>query len=197
MFRKFRYKILMFILSLGCTPRQDSQAQTSSISSSSMSKAPVSFYSLKATTLDGKTFEFEQLRGKKVLLVNTASECGFTPQLQELQKLHEQYGQKVTVLGFPCNQFGGQEPGSSAEIGAFCKKNYGVTFQLFEKVEVKGKSVHPVYQWLSTKAQNGKSDESPSWNFGKYLISENGEWMEFFGSGTSPISPKIVDKIVR
>ncbi len=145
-----------------------------------------SFYDFNMTALDGEEIDFSQYKGKKVLLVNTASKCGYTPQYEDLQWLHENYGDKVAVLGFPANNFGGQEPGSNEEIAGFCKKNYGVTFQMFEKIEVVGKNQHPLYQWLTNPEKNGWNDQAPSWNFCKYLIDENGVLVKFFGSGVNP-----------
>lgn len=155
------------------------------------------FYSFKVKSLDGDTIDFARYKGKKVLIVNTASKCGFTPQYEELQKLHTQYGDKVAVLGFPCNQFGGQEPGTSQEIESFCQKNYGVTFQLFEKVDVKGDHQHPLYKWLTHKSENGWNDKVPSWNFCKYLVNEKGELVNFFGSTVSPTGSKITEEIAK
>jgi glutathione peroxidase len=125
--------------------------------------------------------------------VNTASRCGYTPQYEDLQKLHELYSEDLTILGFPSNNFMGQEPGTNEEIVAFCKKNYGVTFQMFSKIDVKGKQQHPVYQWLSTKELNGWNDKSPSWNFCKYLIDEEGNLVKFLKSGHDPLSEEIID----
>ncbi|MDX5346839.1 MAG: glutathione peroxidase, partial [Hymenobacteraceae bacterium] len=125
------------------------------------------FYNFKMPLLDGTEVDFSKLKGKKVLLVNVASECGYTPQYKELQQLHEQYKDKVQVLGFPANNFGGQEPGSSDQIAEFCEKNYGVTFPVFEKISVKGDDQHPLYKWLSEQA-----GQEPTWNFNKYLLDE-------------------------
>ncbi len=155
------------------------------------------FYSFKITSLDGELIDFSRYKGKKVLIVNTASKCGFTPQYEDLQNLHSQYGDKVTVLGFPCNQFGGQEPGSSEDIGSFCRKNYGVTFQMFEKTDVKGSNQHPLYQWLTDKKQNGWNDKAPTWNFCKYLVNEKGELTHFYPSTVNPTSSKIVDDLLK
>jgi glutathione peroxidase len=124
--------------------------------------------------------------GQKVLIVNTASECGYTPQYEDLQALHEQFGGKVTVLGFPANNFGGQEPGSNLQIAQFCKKNYGVSFQLFEKIDVVGKNTAPLYAWL--EKQTGKV---PTWNFCKYLIDENGKVVQFFPSAVNPMDEQV------
>lgn len=151
------------------------------------------FYTFKLKAIDGTVIDFAKYKGEKVLIVNTASECGYTPQYKELQKLHETYGSKITILGFPCNDFGGQEPGTATNIQSFCEKNYGVTFQLFDKVAVKGESISPLYKWLTTKTLNGWNEQAPTWNFCKYLINENGELVKFFPSGVSPIGNEIVD----
>ena len=153
---------------------------------------PVDFYSLTANTLDGERFDFEQLRGKRVLIVNTASECGFTPQYKDLQALWEQSNQEeFVILGFPCNDFGGQESGSASEIQSFCSKNYGVTFQMMEKVAIKGDNVHPVYQWLTQKEQNGNSNANVRWNFCKFLANDQGQWTASYLMTTSPLTKEI------
>ncbi len=154
-----------------------------------------SFHSFKMKSIDGQTIDFSKYKGKKVLVVNVASKCGHTPQYADLQKLHEQYGEKVVILGFPANNFMGQEPGSNTEIQDFCKKNYGVTFQLFEKISVKGKDQDPLYQWLSKKELNGHVDQEPSWNFCKYLINEKGEVVKFFDSKVKPMDKEMIDAI--
>ncbi len=155
------------------------------------------FYSFKMTAIDGEEISFEKYKGKKVLLVNVASKCGFTPQYEDLQKLHKMYEGKVTILGFPANNFMGQEPGTNEEIATFCEKNYGVTFQMFEKISVKGKKQHPLYQWLSTKEENGWNDKAPSWNFCKYLVDEKGTLIGFYGSKTKPTDEEIISKIMQ
>ncbi|MCU0437210.1 MAG: glutathione peroxidase [Raineya sp.] len=154
-----------------------------------------SFYDFKMEAIDGKTIDFSQYKGKKVLLVNVASKCGYTPQYEQLQALHEKYGNKVTILGFPANNFGSQEPGTNEEIATFCKKNYGVTFQMFQKISVKGSDMHPLYKWLSDKSQNGWNDQAPSWNFCKYLVNEKGELVKFYGSGVDPIGDEMLKAI--
>ncbi|MDX2306249.1 MAG: glutathione peroxidase [Microscillaceae bacterium] len=155
-----------------------------------------SFYDFKLKSLDGsEEIDFARYKGKKVLLVNVASKCGFTPQYEQLQALHEQHGDQVVILGFPANNFGGQEPGTHEEIATFCKKNYGVSFQLFEKISVKGNDQHPLYQWLSQKDQNGWNDQAPTWNFCKYLISENGELLKFYGSAVDPMGDEMLKAI--
>lgn len=153
--------------------------------------AKTSIYDFKLKTLDGQELSLSKFKGKKILIVNTASECGYTPQYKNLQALHTQYGNKVVVIGFPANNFGGQEPGSSAEIKTFCTKNYGVTFQMMEKISVKGSDMHPLYKWLSSADQNGSCSEAPGWNFCKYLIDEKGAVVKFFSSSTDPLSKDI------
>jgi glutathione peroxidase len=138
------------------------------------------------TSIEGETINFADYKGKKVLIVNVASECGYTPQYQQLQELYENMGNEVVVVGFPCNDFGGQEPGSSEEIQNFCQVRYGVTFPLTEKIMIKGET-HPIYQWLTQKAQNGVKDSSVTWNFCKYLIDEKGQLSGAFASSVSPV----------
>jgi glutathione peroxidase len=159
----------------------------------SASPSTVGFHSLVATDIHGQPFSFSQLKGKKALLVNTASECGYTPQYKELQELHESFGEKgLVIVGFPCNQFGGQEPGGAQQIEAFCQKNFGVTFRMMDKVEVKGQGQHPVYAWLTQKAQNGAMDAEVKWNFHKFLVDGDGQLVLSLGSGVSPLDERIV-----
>ena len=153
------------------------------------------FYGFKMKSLSGEMIDFASFKGKKVLLVNVASKCGYTPQYEDLQKLHEQYGDKLVVLGFPANNFASQEPGTEEEIGAFCKKNYGVTFQLFSKISVKGDDQAPLYKWLSDKSQNGWNDQTPSWNFCKYLVNEKGELIKYFSAGVKPMGEEILNEL--
>ena len=161
------------------------------------SPPPVSFYSFKMKDIDGNEVDFNSFKGKKVLLVNVASECGNTPQYSDLEKLHEQYGDKVTVLGFPANNFGKQEPGSNSDIKTFCKKNYDVKFTMFEKISVKGDDTAPLYQWLSDKSKNGWNEKQPNWNFAKYLIDENGALIAFFPAKINPLSEEILSKLKK
>lgn len=153
------------------------------------------FYSYSFTDIDGNEVSMSQFRGKKILIVNVASKCGYTPQYEDLQKLHEQYGDKVTLIGFPCNQFMHQEPGTEEDIKAFCQKNYGVEFLMASKIDVKGKEQHPIYTWLTTKALNGVEDSKVAWNFQKYLIDENGHYVEEFDPGVNPLSEEITGKL--
>ena len=151
-----------------------------------------SFYDLRAQTIDGEEFLFSELKGKRVLIVNVASKCGYTPQYEELQKLHEQYGgEDFIILGFPANDFGFQEPGSESQIKSFCSKNYGVSFQMMSKVKTNRSRGHEVYQWLCNKAQNGEDDAKVSWNFNKFLIDENGNWVAHYESRMDPMSTEI------
>lgn len=150
------------------------------------------FHALSATTLDGQDFNFAQLKGKRVLIVNTASRCGYTPQYGKLQSLFDQHGgEDFVILGFPCNQFGRQEPGTAGEIGEFCSKNYGVTFQMMEKVDVKGDNQHPVYAWLCNAANNGVGDHKVAWNFHKFLVDGEGRLIASLKSGADPLGDEI------
>lgn len=150
-----------------------------------------SIHDYKAETLDGGTLDFATLRGKKVLIVNTASECGFTPQYKKLQALYARYQDKLVILGFPSNDFGQQEPGSNKEIHAFCEKNYGVTFPMMAKVPVTGKDMSPVFQFLTDKKKNGFSDAEVKWNFQKFLIDEGGHLVKVLPSKVEPDDPQI------
>lgn len=158
-------------------------------------KPAESIYNLNIKSLDGSAINLNDFKGKKILFVNVASKCGFTPQYADLQKLHEKYKKNLVIIGVPCNQFMNQEPGSNEEIASFCKKNYGVTFLISEKVDVKGKNQHPLYSWLTTKSKNGVLDSSVKWNFQKYLIDENGRLLEMFASNVNPMESKLTSKI--
>lgn len=149
-----------------------------------------SFYDFKVKTLEGKEFDFASLKGKKVMIVNTASKCGFTPQYQDLEDLYEKYKDKLVIIGFPANNFANQEPGTAAEIREFCTKNYGVSFPMMEKISVKGEDMNPVYKWLTTKALNGVMDSEVKWNFQKYLIDENGKLVDVLYTREKPGSDK-------
>ena len=149
-------------------------------------------YRIKINSLQGKPIKLSDFKGKKILFVNVASKCGFTPQYKELQKLYDQYQDQLTVIGVPCNQFGKQEPGTSSEIQEFCRVNYGVSFLITEKIDVKGSNQHPLYSWLTQKSANGKKSSSVRWNFQKYLVDENGELIDYYYSMTSPTSRKII-----
>ncbi|QOI98782.1 MAG: glutathione peroxidase [Flammeovirgaceae bacterium] len=146
-------------------------------------------YDFKVNSIDGEPIDFARYKGKNLLIVNVASKCGYTPQYADLEKLHETYGNKVVVLGFPANNFGGQEPGTNAEIAEFCQKNYGVKFQMFEKISVKGDDQHALYKWLKEK-----TGSEPTWNFCKYLVKADGT-VKFFNSKVKPLDPQIIDEL--
>lgn len=148
-----------------------------------------SLYDFKVNAIDGSPIDFSKYKGKPVLIVNVASKCGYTPQYTDLQKLQDTYGSKVTILGFPANNFKGQEPGTNSEIAEFCQKNYGVTFQMFEKISVIGADQHPLYAWLKEK-----TGQEPSWNFCKYLVKPDGT-VKFFNSKVNPMGKEILDEI--
>ena len=148
-------------------------------------------YDFKVPSLDGGEIDFSKFKGKKILIVNTASKCGYTKQYDDLQKLQESYKNKLVVVGFPANNFGGQEPGSNEEIKEFCKKNYGVTFPMAEKVSVKGSDTHPLFQWLTQKSKNGVMDADIRWNFTKFLLDENGKLLAVFPSSVKPDGEEI------
>jgi glutathione peroxidase len=149
-----------------------------------------SVYDFKIKSIDGELIDFKRYQGKTLLIVNVASKCGYTPQYADLEKLHENYGDKLVVLGFPANNFGAQEPGSNAEIAEFCQKNYGVKFQMFEKISVKGADQHPLYQWLKEK-----TGQEPTWNFCKYLVKPDGT-VKFFPSKVKPLDTEILNEII-
>lgn len=145
------------------------------------------------TTLEGETFPLSQLKGKKVMVVNTASKCGLTPQYETLEKLYKQYGgEKFVIIGFPANNFMKQEPGTNSEIREFCTANYGVTFPMMEKISVKGDDIHPLYKWLTTKSENGVVDAEISWNFQKFLIDEEGNVVDYLKPREKPDSEKVL-----
>jgi glutathione peroxidase len=174
--------ILSFSLALLCAINVQSQNQPE-----------MSFYNLKMKSLEGKAFDFASLKGKKVMIVNTASECGYTKQYAQLQELHEMYSSKgLVIIGVPSNNFGGQEPGSAQEIIKFCSANYGVTFLMLEKSVVKGKEMCDLYKWLTTKELNGHLDTHVKWNFQKYLIDEDGHLVRMIEPATSPLDVSII-----
>lgn len=156
------------------------------------------FYSLKAVANNGSAFDFSRLKGKKVLLVNTASDCGYTNQYDELQKLYSQYQNKLVILGFPANDFKEQEKGTDADIAQFCKVNYGVSFPLMKKSSViKSEQQNEVFKWLSDAAQNGWNNQAPKWNFSKYLVDENGVLLHYFDPAISPLSKEVISAIEK
>lgn len=168
-----------FILTLATTNKPKSMS------------APEKLYHISIDSLQGKAIDLSDFKGKKVLFVNVASKCGFTPQYRDLQKLYDEYQDQLMIIGVPCNQFGKQEPGTSDEIQEFCQVNYGVNFLITEKVDVKGNNQHPLYTWLTNKQFNGKKSSSVKWNFQKYLVDENGGLIDYYYSMTKPTSKKI------
>lgn len=153
--------------------------------------AATSIYDFKVPSLDGQTIDFSKYKGKYILVVNTASQCGYTKQYADLEKLYEGHMDNLVIVGFPANNFGGQEPGSNAEIKEFCKKNYGVTFPMAEKVSVKGSDTHPLFQYLTSKEKNGVQDAEIKWNFTKFLLDKNGKLVAVFPSAVNPMSEEI------
>jgi len=151
-----------------------------------------SIHSFKVKSIEGGTIDFAKFKGKKILVVNTASKCGYTPQYDALQKVYDQYKDKLVIVGFPANNFGGQEPGSDEEIKDFCKARFGVKFPLASKVSVKGEDMAPIYQWLTSKAKNGVLDADIKWNFNKFLLDENGKMIAYFPSKVTPDSDEIL-----
>jgi len=155
-----------------------------------------SFYDFKVKDIDGKEFNLSSLKGKKVLVVNTASKCGNTPQYKQLEAIYKQYGgDKFTIVGFPANNFFKQEPGTNKEIAEFCEKNYGVTFPMMSKISVKGSDMDPLYKWLTSKSENGVKDSEVTWNFQKFLIDENGKLVDVVDPKVKPDDDKIVSWI--
>lgn len=150
------------------------------------------FYDFKVKTLEGKDFDFSSLKGKKVMVVNTASKCGYTPQYKDLEELYEKYQSDLVIIGFPANNFMNQEPGSESEIRIFCSEKYGVTFPMMEKISVKGKDIHPLYEWLTSKEKNGVMDSEVKWNFQKYLIDETGKLFDVIPPKEKPTSDKVL-----
>jgi len=160
--------------------------------------AQQSFYDFKVKDIDGKDYNLSSLKGKKVLVVNTASKCGLTPQYEQLQEVYEKYGDKdFTIIGFPANNFAQQEPGTNKEIEEFCTKNYGVTFQMMDKISVKGDDMNPLYQWLTQKSKNGVLDSEVSWNFQKYLIDEKGNLVKMVEPKVKPNDEQILSWITK
>jgi glutathione peroxidase len=160
-------------------------------------EVPKSIYDFKVKAIDGNEIDFSSFKGKKILIGNTASKCGLTPQYDGLEALYEKYKDKLVIIGFPANNFLGQEPGENETIAAFCKKNYGVTFLMAEKIDVKGKNMHPLYIWLTEKKHNGVSDNTVKWNFQKYLIDEAGNFVEVFSPKVEPNSSEIIAAIEK
>lgn len=186
--------ILFLVLSFAFLGCQGQTANKNTSTTKTMEKQNI--YQFKVEDLSGKTFDFTTLKGKKILVVNTASKCGLTPQYNDLEKIHKEYKDKgFVIVGFPANNFGQQEPGTNAEIESFCEMNYGVTFPMMSKISVKGSDMHPIYQFLTQKAKNGLQDSNVEWNFQKYLINENGELEKVVSPQVLPTDDAIVSWI--
>ena len=153
------------------------------------------FYNINFKNILGEEKSFKEFSGKKILIVNVASYCGYTRQYKELQKLQDSHGYKLQVVAFPCNDFGSQEPGSDSQIAQFCESNYSIKFPVMSKINIRKKPIHPVYKWLTNSDLNGWNDSKPKWNFYKYLIDENGNLIKSFGSNTSPLSSEIIQSL--
>lgn len=192
-------KKILYIFSLSafffsCQNQAQNQQKVANVNQTTMSKQNI--YQFKVEDLEGNTFDFSTLKGKKILVVNTASECGLTPQYEQLQAIYEKYRDKnFVIVGFPANNFGSQEPGTNQQIASFCQKNYGVTFPMMAKISVKGNDMHEVYQFLTQKAKNGLEDNEVQWNFQKYLINEKGELEKVISPRTLPTDDEIVNWI--
>jgi len=178
-----------------CAAKNNTPAMTNETPATAQTVAAKSIYDFKVAALESGTIDFASFKGKKILVVNTASECGFTKQYEGLQALHEKYKDKLVIVGFPANNFGGQEPGTNEEIGAFCKKNYGVSFPMAAKISVKGDDAAPIYKWLCNKKENGVLDAEVGWNFNKFLLDENGKLLAHFESKVAPMSEEITGKL--
>lgn len=172
------------------------QAQQTTVNPSVIPMKKETIYQFNVQDLSGNAFDFAALKGKKIMIVNTASECGLTPQYEQLQAVYEKYKvQSFVIVGFPANNFGSQEPGSNAQIATFCQKNYGVTFPMMAKISVEGNDQHPVYQFLTQKTKNGLEDSEVQWNFQKYLINENGELAKVISPRVLPTDSEIINWI--
>ncbi len=169
-----------------------SLATVAILSSFTLSGGDPTIHSFKVKSIEGGMIDFSKFKGKKILVVNTASKCGYTPQYEALEKVYEQYKDKLVIVGFPANNFGGQEPGADSEIQEFCKARFGVKFPLASKISVKGDDTAPIYKWLTSKAENGVLDATIGWNFNKFLLDENGKMIAYFPSKITPDSEEIL-----
>lgn len=189
---------LMLVFAATVTTTTSCAQKSTKVTSTTATKKVMkkSIYDYKATDINGKTFDFSTLKGKKIIIVNTASKCGYTGQYDGLEKLYKEYGKDgLVIIGFPTNDFNGQEPGTNAEIASFCKLNYGVTFPMMEKITVKGDDMNPIYRFLTQKDQNGFEDSKVMWNFQKYLINRDGQLEKVLMSKVEPNDPEIINWI--
>ncbi|SFS79652.1 glutathione peroxidase [Lutibacter maritimus] len=192
--KKIIYFSFLCLLTISCKNNAQEKKEATNLKQTIMQpKTPI--YTIAINNLNGDPINLADYKGKKILFVNVASECGFTPQYKDLQELHKTYGEKLVVIGLPCNQFGEQEPGSASEIQDFCSKNYGVEFLITEKIDVKGANQHSLYAWLTNKDLNGSKSSTVKWNFQKYLVDEQGNFIDFYYSITNPLATEITSKI--
>lgn len=188
------FRLFAFALTIIGCKQQESLNKNLANTTTEMERA--SIHQFKVQDLEGNEFDFNSLKGKKIMVVNTASKCGLTPQYKDLQELYEQFkSDNFIIVGFPANDFMSQEPGTNEEIATFCERNYGVTFPMMNKITVKGKEMHPVYQFLTQKAKNGVADSEVEWNFQKYLLNEKGQLDMIISPRTSPVDEKIINWI--
>lgn len=185
----------VIFISCSAQSSNNSESNNNLINMSMTADTTKNIYGFTVASLDGGEIRFESFRGKKILIVNTASQCGYTGQYKELEELYGKYKEKLVIVGFPANNFGGQEPGSNEEIKSFCQKNYGVSFPMAAKISVKGNDMAPIYQWLTQKEKNGMLDAEVKWNFNKFLIDERGVLISKFDSRVSPMSEEITSKL--
>lgn len=197
--KKYFLILLLCCVFISCMKQNDTTlAQNITTQNETVMQNKGTIYNYTVEDISGKNFDLASLKGKKVMIVNTASECGLTPQYKELQALYEQYKENnFIILGFPANNFGAQEPGNNNQIASFCEKNYGVTFPMMSKISVKGSDMHPLYQFLTQKSKNGLSDNEVQWNFQKYLINTKGELDKVISPQTSPKDPEIISWITN
>ena len=192
--KKIIYLSFLCLLTISCKNNAQEKKEATNLKQTIM-QPKTSIYTIAINNLNGDPINLADYKGKKILFVNVASECGFTPQYKDLQELHKTYGEKLVVIGLPCNQFGEQEPGNASEIQDFCSKNYGVEFLITEKIDVKGANQHPLYAWLTNKDLNGSKSSTVKWNFQKYLVDEQGNFIDFYYSITNPLATEITSKI--
>lgn len=187
--------VISSLLIISCSPKSTNTGSSADTSQGMQKNDTKNIYQFKVQGLEGDQIDFASFKGKKILVVNTASACGYTPQYKELEELYEKYKDRLVVVGFPANNFGAQEPGTNADIKTFCQKNYGVTFPMAAKISVKGDDIAPIYQWLTNKEKNGVLDAEIKWNFNKFLIDENGHIIAKFDSKVTPMSADITGKL--
>uniref|UniRef100_UPI00404968B0 glutathione peroxidase n=1 Tax=Flavobacterium sp. TaxID=239 RepID=UPI00404968B0 len=189
------FRLLAFALTVvGCKQQESLNKNLATNNSPTMERATI--HQFKVQDLEGKEFDFSTLKGKKIMVVNTASKCGLTPQYKDLQATYDKYkAENFVIIGFPANDFMSQEPGTSDEIATFCERNYGVTFPMMDKISVKGKEMHPIYQFLTQKAKNGVADSDVEWNFQKYLLNEDGQLDMIISPRTLPTDAKVINWI--